>query len=131
MSSTKVEVTANDGSKQEIEAKKFIIATGSDASAFPGLPFDEKIIISSTGALSLPKVPETLLVIGGGVIGLEMASVYQRFGTKVTVIEYLDEIVPSLDKEIAKTFNKILTKQGIKILTSHKVVSGVNHGTYG
>ena len=60
-----------------------------------------------------------------------MASIYQRFGTKVTVIEYLDEIVPSLDKEIARAFNKILTKQGIKILTSHKVVSGVNHGTYG
>jgi dihydrolipoamide dehydrogenase len=95
------------------------------------LPYDEKIIISSTGALSLPKVPETMIVIGGGVIGLEMASVYQRFGTKVTVVEYLDEIVPSLDKEIAKTFNKILTKQGIKILTSHKVVSGVNLGTHG
>lgn len=62
---------------------------------------------------------------------MEMASVYQRFGTNVTVIEYLDEIVPSLDKEIAKTFNKILTKQGIKILTAHKVVSGKNHGTYG
>jgi dihydrolipoamide dehydrogenase len=72
-----------------------------------------------------------MIVIGGGVIGLEMASVYQRFGTKVTVIEYLDEIVPSLDKEIAKAFNKILTKQGIKILTSHKVIGGVNHGTYG
>jgi dihydrolipoamide dehydrogenase len=71
------------------------------------------------------------VVIGGGVIGLEMASVYQRFGTKVIVVEYLDEIVPSLDKEIAKTFNKILTKQGIKILTSHKVVGGKNHGTYG
>lgn len=89
------------------------------------------MIISSTGALSLPAVPKDLVVIGGGVIGLEMASVYQRFGTNVTVVEYLDEIVPSLDKEIARTFNKILTKQGVKILTSHKVVSGKNHGTYG
>lgn len=70
-------------------------------------------------------------MIGGGVIGLEMASVYQRFGTNVVVVEFLDEIVPSLDKEIAKTFNKILTKQGVKILTSHKVVGGKNHGTYG
>ncbi len=79
----------------------------------------------------LPKVPKDLIVIGGGVIGLEMGSVYARFGTNVTVIEYLDEIVPSLDKEVAKNFNKILTKQGIKILTSHKVLSGKNHGTYG
>lgn len=124
-------MTGNDGKNETISAKKTIIATGSDASSFPGLPFDEKIIISSTGALSLPAVPKDMIVIGGGVIGLEMASVYQRFGTKVVVIEYLDEIVPSLDKEIAKTFNKILTKQGIKILTSHKVVSGANHGTYG
>ncbi len=72
-----------------------------------------------------------MIVIGGGVIGLEMGSVYARFGTNVTVVEYLDEIVPALDKEVAKTFNKILTKQGIKILTSHKVISGKNHGTYG
>jgi dihydrolipoamide dehydrogenase len=95
------------------------------------LSFDEKIIVSSTGALALPKVPKDLIVIGGGVIGLEMGSVYARFGSNVTVIEYLDEIVPSLDKEVAKNFNKILVKQGIKILTSHKVVSGKNHGTYG
>jgi dihydrolipoamide dehydrogenase len=72
-----------------------------------------------------------LIVIGGGVIGLEMGSVYARFGTNVIVIEYLDEIVPSLDKECAKAFNKILTKQGIKIMTSYKVVSGKNYGTYG
>ena len=72
-----------------------------------------------------------MIVIGGGVIGLEMGSVYARFGTNVTVIEYLDEIVPALDKEVAKTFNKILTKQGMRILTSHKVISGKNHGTYG
>ena len=95
------------------------------------MPFDEKIIVSSTGALALPKVPKDLIVIGGGVIGLEMGSVYARFGSNVTVVEYLDEIVPSLDKEVAKNFNKILAKQGIKILTSHKVVSGKNHGTYG
>lgn len=112
-------------------AKNIIIATGSEPTAFPGIPFDEKVIISSTGALSLPKVPKDLAVIGGGVIGLEMASVYQRFGTNVTVVEFLDEIVPSLDGEAAKSFRKILTKQGIKILTSHKVISGKNHGTHG
>jgi dihydrolipoamide dehydrogenase len=124
-------VTGIDGKNETITAKKTIIATGSEPTAFPGLTYDEKIIISSTGALSLPAVPKDLIVIGGGVIGLEMASVYQRFGTNVIVVEYLDEIVPSLDKEIAKAFNKILTKQGIKILTSHKVLSGKNHGTYG
>lgn len=119
-----------DGSKETITTKNTIIATGSDSTSFPGLPFDEKIIISSTGALSLPKVPKDLVVIGGGVIGLEMASVYQRMGTNVTVVEFLDEIVPSLDKEVAKAFNKVLTKQGIKILTATKVVSGKNLGTH-
>ncbi len=79
----------------------------------------------------MPKVPKDLIVIGGGVIGLELGSVYARFGTHVTVIEYLDEIVSALDREVAKNFNKILTKQGMKIMTSHKVVSGINHGTYG
>lgn len=87
-----------DGNTENVTTKNTIIATGSEATPFPGLAFDEKIIISSTGALSLPKVPKDLLVVGGGVIGLEMASVYQRFGSNVTVIEYLDEIVPSLDK---------------------------------
>ncbi len=81
--------------------------------------------------MSLPKVPKDMIVIGGGVIGLELGSVYARFGTNVTVVEYLDEIVPALDKEVAKTLNKILTKQGLKILTSHKVISGKNHGTHG
>lgn len=124
-------MTGLDGKTETISVKNTIIATGSEPTAFPGLPFDEKIIVSSTGALSLPAVPKDLVVIGGGVIGLEMASVYQRFGSNVTVVEYLDEIVPSLDKEIAATFRKILVKQGIKILTGHKVTGGKNHGTYG
>lgn len=81
-----IEVTDNEGKKQQITAKNIIIATGSDPSSFPGLEYDEKIIISSTGALSLPKVPKDLIVIGGGVIGLEMGSVYSRFGSNVTVI---------------------------------------------
>ena len=124
-------MTSSDGKSETVEAKSTIIATGSEPTTFPNLPFDEKIVISSTGALSLPKVPKDLLVIGGGVIGLEMASVYQRFGSNVTVVEFFDEIVPSLDKELAKAFHKVLTKQGVKILTSHKVISGANHGTYG
>ncbi len=105
-----------------------MIATGSEPTPFPGIPFDEKIIVSSTGALSIPEVPKELIVVGGGVIGLELGSVYNRLGTKVTVVEFLDEICPSLDLEIASAFNKILVKQGIKILTSHKVVSGKNLG---
>lgn len=79
-----------------------MIATGSEPTAFPGLPFDEKTIVSSTGALSLERVPESMLVIGGGVIGLEMGSVYSRLGSKVTVIEFMDEICGGFDKEIAK-----------------------------
>lgn len=93
-----IEVTAADGKTENITVKKSIIATGSEPTAFPGLTYDEKIIVSSTGALSFPAIPKDLVVIGGGVIGLEMASIYQRFGSNVTVIEYLDEIVPSLDK---------------------------------
>ena len=124
------EVTDLDGKVETITVKNTIIATGSEPTPFPNLPFDEKIIISSTGALALPKIPKDLIVIGGGVIGLEMASVYQRFGSQVTVVEFMDEIVPSLDKEVAKTFHKLLKKQGIKILTSHKVLGGKNLGDH-
>lgn len=87
-----------DGKTETVSAKNTIIATGSEPTAFPGLAYDEKIIISSTGALSLPKIPNELIVIGGGVIGLELGSVYQRYGTKVTVVEFLDDICPTLDK---------------------------------
>jgi dihydrolipoamide dehydrogenase len=105
-----VNVLKENGEVETISAKNFIIATGSEPSPFPGLAFDEKVIVSSTGALSLQKVPERLVVIGGGVIGLEMGSVYARLGSKVTVIEYQDGITPGIDLEIAKTFQKILTK---------------------
>ncbi len=81
--------------------------------------------------MSLPKVPKELIVVGGGVIGLELGSVYQRLGTKVTVVEYFDEICPFLDTEVAKSFHKILAKQGITILTGHKVLSGKNNGDSG
>lgn len=88
-------------------------------------------MISSTGALLLPKIPKDLIVIGGGVIGLELGSVYQRLGAKVTVVEFQDHICGALDLEIAKNLQKILTKQGMTILTGHKVVSGKNNGTNG
>ncbi|QIE56836.1 dihydrolipoyl dehydrogenase [Pikeienuella piscinae] len=96
------------------KAKNIVIATGSEPATLPFLEIDEKRIVSSTGALELPKVPKKLVVIGGGVIGLELGSVWRRLGSEVTVIEYLDEITPGADAEVAKTFRRTLTKQGIK-----------------
>jgi len=111
--------------KQEINvsAKNFIIATGSSSIEIPNIAVDEKQIVTSTGALSLNKIPKTLLVIGGGYIGLEMGSVWSRLGSKVTVVEALDRIVPTMDDEIAKEFMKFLQKQGLEFKLSHKVTS--------
>ena len=111
--------------KNEItaSAKNFIIATGSSSVVIPNISVDEKQIVSSTGALSLSKIPKSLLVIGGGYIGLEMGSVWSRLGSKVTVVEALDRIVPTMDGEIAKEFMKMLTKQGLEFKLSHKVSS--------
>ena len=106
-----------------LSAKNFIIATGSSSMERPGIAVDEKKIITSTGALSLPEIPKTMLVIGGGYIGLEMGSVWSRLGTKVTVIEKLDRIVPTMDGEIATEFMKSLEKQGLEFKLSHKVVA--------
>ena len=112
-------------SKQEItvSANNFIIATGSSSIEIPNIAVDEKQIVTSTGALSLKKVPKTLLVIGGGYIGLEMGSVWCRLGSKVTVVEALDRIVPTMDDEIATDFMKSLKKQGLEFKLSHKVTS--------
>jgi dihydrolipoamide dehydrogenase len=97
-------------------AKSIVIATGSEASVLPGITIDEEVIVTSTGALALPKIPKSMVVIGAGVIGLEMGSVYARLGTEVTVVEYLDAITPGMDAEVAKTFQRILSKQGIKFV---------------
>jgi dihydrolipoamide dehydrogenase len=97
-------------------AKNIVIATGSEASSLPGVTVDEKIVVTSTGALELAAIPKSMVVIGAGVIGLEMGSVYARLGTQVTVVEYLDAITPGMDVEVAKTFQKILTKQGLKFV---------------
>ena len=117
----KVEVTADDGAKKVIEGKSIVIATGSDVARLPGIEIDEKTVVSSTGALSLPEVPKRLLVIGAGVIGLELGSVWRRLGSEVLVVEYLDRIVPGIDGEIARNFQRILTKQGFKFKLSSKV----------
>jgi len=97
-------------------AKNIVIATGSEASVLPGITVDEEVIITSTGALALPKIPKSMVVIGAGVIGLEMGSVYARLGADVTVVEYLDAITPGMDAEVAKAFQRILAKQGLKFV---------------
>ncbi len=109
--------------KTSYKSKNIVIATGSESTSLSGIKIDEKDIISSTGALSLKKVPNKLVVIGGGYIGLEMGSVWSRLGSEVTVIEFLDHITPGMDKEISKEFQKILSKQGIKFKLESKVVS--------
>jgi len=121
----KVQVKADDGSVQVLETKNIVIATGSDIASPPGvkIDFDEKVIVSSTGALELAKVPAKLIVIGGGVIGLELGSVWRRLGAEVTVIEYLDRILPGMDDEIAKNFLRIQQKQGIAFKLSSKVTA--------
>ena len=114
-------VVYNNNNKTNYKAKNIVIATGSEVSSLPGIQIDEKNIISSTGALSLKKVPKKLAVIGGGYIGLEMGSVWSRLGAEVTVIEYLNHITPGMDREISNEFQKILTKQGIKFKMGSKV----------
>jgi len=118
----KVEVKAADGTLRTLETKNIIIATGSDVMPLPGVNIDEERIVSSTGALSLKQVPKRLLVVGGGYIGLELGSVWRRLGSEVLVVEFLDRITPGLDGEIAKQFQRILQKQGIKFQLSTKVV---------
>ncbi len=98
------------------EAKTIVIATGSEPSSLPGVTIDEKVVVTSTGALELPKIPRTMIVIGAGVIGLEMGSVYSRLGAEVTVIEYLDQITPGMDGEVQKTFQRMLKKQGLNFV---------------
>ena len=119
-------VVYDNNKKTNYKTKNIVIATGSEVASLPSIKIDEKNIISSTGALSLNKVPKKLAVIGGGYIGLEMGSVWSRLGSEVTVIEYLDFITPGMDKEISNEFKKILTKQGIKFKMGSKVNSVKN-----
>ena len=124
-SKNKVKVTDDSGKDTNYKAKNIVIATGSVPTSLPGINIDEKNIVSSTGAISFEKVPKKLIVIGGGYIGLELSSVWKRFGANVTVIEFLDHILPGMDKDISGEFLKILNKQGIKFKLGTKVI-GVN-----
>ncbi|PWY73849.1 dihydrolipoyl dehydrogenase [Aspergillus sclerotioniger CBS 115572] len=124
-----VKVNLLEGGEQTLRGKNILIATGSEATPFPGLNIDEKRIITSTGALSLKEVPKKMIVIGGGIIGLEMASVWSRLGSEVTVVEFLNQIGgPGMDADIAKQAQKILAKQGIKFKTGTKVMKGDDSG---
>ncbi|MBS0279769.1 MAG: dihydrolipoyl dehydrogenase, partial [Proteobacteria bacterium] len=117
----KVEVKGKDGAVRSLTAKHIIIATGSDVAPLPGVTIDEQQIVSSTGAIALKQVPKKLLVVGAGVIGLELGSVWKRLGSEVTVIEFLDRITPGIDLEVSKQFQRILAKQGMTFQLSTKV----------
>jgi dihydrolipoamide dehydrogenase len=117
----KVEVTAEDGQVTTLDAKNIVIATGSEPAGLPGVTVDQQRIVESTGALSLPEVPKSLVVIGAGIIGLELGSVWRRLGATVTVVEFLDRISPGMDAEVAKTFQRELTKQGMVFKLGAKV----------
>lgn len=125
----KIKVTAIDGNEQEIETDKTIIATGSKPTSLPFLPIDKKRIITSTEALSLTEVPKNLIIIGGGVIGLELGSVYARLGAKVSVVEYMDSIIPTMDRALGKELQRVLKKTlGFQFFFSHKVTGATNEG---
>ena len=120
---THVKVTKNDGSTETIEAKYSIIATGSKPSNLPFITLDKERVITSTEALKLKEVPKHLVIIGGGVIGIELGQVYLRLGAQVSVVEFMDRIIPGMDASLSKELTKVLKKQGMKFYTSHKVKS--------
>ncbi|RCN24312.1 putative dihydrolipoyl dehydrogenase 3, partial [Ancylostoma caninum] len=124
-----VQVKKNDGSVETVNTRNILIATGSEVTPFPGIPIDEEQIVSSTGALSLKAVPKKMVVIGAGVIGLELGSVWQRLGAEVTAVEFLGHIGGfGIDMEVAKTFQRTLTKQGLKFMLNTKVMAANKSG---
>ncbi|MFE3849269.1 dihydrolipoyl dehydrogenase [Flavobacterium sp. LB3P45] len=125
---THVAVTKADGTSETIEAKNIIIATGSKPSSLPFIKIDKERIITSTEALKLPEVPKHLVIIGGGVIGIELGQVYLRLGAQVSVVEFMDRIIPGMDASLSKELTKVLKKQGMKFYVSHKVKSVERNG---
>jgi len=123
-----ISIKKQDGSEEQIETSKTIIATGSKPTALPFLPVDKTRIITSTEALTLTELPKSMVIIGGGVIGLELGSVYQRLGTQVSVVEFMDKIIPTMDDDMGKELQRSLKKLGIKFYLSHKVTGAVNTG---
>ena len=125
---THINITKADGTIETIESKNIIIATGSKPSSLPFIKLDKERIITSTEALKLPEIPKHLVIIGGGVIGIELGQVYLRLGAQVSVIEYLDRIIPGMDSALSKELTKVLKKQGMKFYVSHKVKSVERNG---
>jgi dihydrolipoamide dehydrogenase len=123
-----INVSKPDGSQQVLTSRYFIIATGSKPATIKGVEIDKKRIITSSEALALHEQPKSIVIIGGGVIGVEMASIYARIGTAVTIIEYADTLIPTMDKELGKELQKLLSKIGITVLTNHKVQEAKNTG---
>jgi len=132
LSAGKVEVTTAEGKKQLLETRNIVIATGSDVAGIPGVDvaFDEKTVVSSTGALAFDKIPQTMVVVGAGVIGSELGSVWSRLGTKVTVVEFLDKALGTMDGEVSRQFQKLMEKQGIVYKLGAKV-TGIKKGSGG
>jgi len=126
----RVGVELGNGDKQKLETKNIVIATGSEVAKLPGVDIDEQTIVSSTGALTLPKVPKRLLVIGAGVIGLELGSVWRRLGSEVLVVEFLDRILPGTDAEVARSLQRVLMRQGLSFKLASKV-TGVAKNAFG
>lgn len=124
----KVGVSLENGDKQRLETKSIVIATGSDVARLPGIEIDEKSIVSSTGALTLSRVPKRLLVIGAGVIALELGSVWRRLGAEVLVVEFLDRVLPGMDADVARSTQRILMKQGMSFKLSSKVTGVARNG---
>lgn len=128
LSPTKIKITTDEGVSDEIETQNTIIATGSKPASLPFIKLDKERIITSTEALKLKEIPKHLIVIGGGVIGLELGQVYSRLGATVSVVEYMDSIIPTMDKGLGKELTKILKKQGFKFYTNHQVKEVVRNG---
>ena len=128
LSPNQVKVTAEDGSQSILDTRNIVIATGSEVTPLPGVTIDEKIVVSSTGALDLEKVPQHLVVIGAGVIGLELGSVWNRLGSEVTVLEAMDSFLPMVDTAIAKETQKLLKKQGLDIKLGARVTGSEANG---
>jgi dihydrolipoamide dehydrogenase len=128
VSPNEIQVISSEGQKQIVAAKNIVLATGSVVNDLPSVPVDGKSVITSTEALSLPKVPEHLIVIGGGVIGLELGSVWLRLGAQVTVLEYADRLCPSMDQQMTKKLETVMTKQGMKFMFQVKVTGAKDSG---
>ena len=125
---THILISKEDGTSEEIETKNVIVATGSKPSTLPFITLDKERVITSTEALKLKEIPKHLVVIGGGVIGLELGQVYRRLGAEVSVIEFMDRIIPTMDKAQSKELTKAMKKQGVKFHLSHRVSGVSNNG---